>query len=251
MVTALALVVAVFLVLFVGRGDSGRADRPGEGAPDAAGTATSPQGHPDGYSSDLWGRQVVTNGVSGQPLGALSPSGDRCTIDPTATIQTSHGAQTMWTTSHGPVAVRGGIPVGYAQTATGAALAGWNYRILLFAGGDVTAAVAPHIDFGSTAKGQALATRARTPGEFDRDDAMMATLVPEAVKVVTCKDDFMVVDMAHKFFGDRNGKFDPPRWDVMRFAMTWRDGDWVYSIDSLSSSGEVIYSIDGWTRWAL
>lgn len=212
---------------------------------------TSELEHPtsDGYSSDLWGRQVVHNGETGEPLGALTPEENRCEIDARVTIQESHGAQTMWSSNNGPSAVETGIPTGYAQTVTGAALAGWNYRILLFGGGDLTSEAAKHVDFSHSRQWQEFGRQAAIPGAFDRDNARMATLAPEAVRVLTCKDDYIVVEMAHKFFGDRNGKFESPRWDIMRFAMKWDNGDWVYQAQSMDTSGEVIESLDGWDKW--
>lgn len=216
---------------------------------DSSGAKGTEDPENDGYSSDLWGRQVVRNGDVGKPLGSLESSEDRCAVDPRVTIQLSHGAQTLWSTANGPAEIEDGIPSGYAPTATGAALAGWNYRILLFGGGEITPAASRHTDFSHSAQWQEFGKKAATPGAFDRDDTRMATLAPEAVRVLTCKDDFVVVEMAHKFFGDEKGKFETPRWDVMRFAMKWDNGDWVYQAQSMEASGEIIDSLEGWEKW--
>lgn len=201
------------------------------------------------YTTDFWGRPVAHNGETGKPLGKLAPKGDRCKINPEITIQDSYnGINTLWSKNDGASKITEGIPTTYARTATGAALAGWNYRIFLFAGGSLTPAAAKHIEFGDSPNMRTLRKEMSDPN-MDRSELYTITLVPEAVRVLSCKEDYMVIEMAHKYFGDENGKFPYDKWDIMRFSMMWRNDDWVYDFESLKASGEIITNIDGWTRW--
>ncbi|AKK07399.1 hypothetical protein CMUST_15550 (plasmid) [Corynebacterium mustelae] len=197
------------------------------------------------YETDIWGRQVLINGVTGKVLGNLVPEDNRCEINPKISIQKSYNAQTIWSENNGPSAINSGVPVKYANTVTGAALAGWNYRILLFIGDEITPEVAKHVNFNNQPD---LAKKMGQKG-LERSEIFTATLAPEAVRVLTCKEDFVVIEMAHKAFGDRNGKFESPQWDIMRFSMTWNGDDWVYDVDSLKINSEIIHDLEGWTKW--
>ena len=138
------------------------------------------------------------------------------------------------------------VPTGYSRDATGAALAGWNLRAAMFAGGEVSReAMKKHLLFGAQQEEMARLADSET---YVRDEGMLGLLAPDGVRVVTCKDDFMVIEMAHRLYGDESGRFDDEQWDVMRFTMAWDDG-WKLDVPAMAQGGQIITDLDGWTLW--
>ena len=242
-VGVIAVVAAVGVRVFTGAPGAGT-DGTDEG-PSA--TSAPGAGHTPGVSSDLWGRRVTTpEGDVAVPMGQARTSEDMCAIEPEVSIQTSYGAQTLWSTSSGPSEVVHQIPTGYSRDATGAALAGWNLRAAMFAGGEVSReAMKNYLDF--VAKQDEM-LRLADSENYVRDTGMLGLLAPDAARVVTCKDDFMVIEMAHRLYGDESGRIDEEKWDVMRFTMKW-DGGWNLDVPAMAQGGEIITNLDGWTPW--
>ncbi|WP_151550182.1 MULTISPECIES: hypothetical protein [Corynebacterium] len=247
-VSGIALLVVVLVVVVVATTRGGKDDSNQVQETTATASSETEAARQDEVTSDIWGRQVITNGETGQPLGELKPVEDRCTIQPDVMIQTSYGGQAMWSNGNGPARIENGIPVGYANNVTGAALAGWNYRMLMFGDYELGAAAAEHVDFSGGSEWEGLGEEVRDTST-EGWDLFFDALVPEAVRVLSCKDNFAVVEMAHKMAGDEHGKLEEPRWDIHRFTMLWRDGDWVYQASSLEHIGEQISDIDGWDKW--
>lgn len=253
-VAVIAVVAVVGAVLFM-RSSDGSA--PGDQATSQTSTTSTSSAAPGNsessktLSTDIWGRKIVSRSETGEPIGKLNPQGDSCAITPEVEIQTAHGAATLWSRTDGPSEIKEGVPSGYAHTATGAALAGWNNRLLLFAGGDVSRAISNVVTAGDEQKTEELRS-SFAAGSDDSSQALTKLTAPEAVRVLSCDDEFVVVDFAHKIFGDENGKSDVMQWDIMRASMQWNGSEWVLDLRSFQQSGEVITSInsvDGWTKW--
>ncbi len=243
---AVVLIVAVAVVVVVGGrlgGDGAGRQVPGEPVT----TAAPGPGHVPGVSSDVWGRKVTTpEGDIADPLGEASASDDLCEIQPEVTIQTTYGAQTLWSAHSGPSAITRAVPTGYSRDATGAALAGWNLRAAMFAGGEVSReAMKNYLLFGAQQEEMARLADSET---YVRDEGMLGLLAPDGVRVVTCKDDFMVIEMAHRLYGDESGRLDGEQWDTMRFTMAW-DGGWKLDVPAMAQGGQIITDLDGWTLW--
>ncbi len=199
-------------------------------------------------TSDLYGRQVIyPAGSDPAPLTTkIKESVDRCKISPQVTIQMASGAQTMWSENSGPTTLDHGVPTGYSSDVTGAALAAWNYRTMVYGGGELSNTVVhSYADFGDDQEEML----AHDFSEESENEVGFKILAPTAVRVLTCKKDFVVLEHLNRVYGDQDGVFETPIYTTFRFTMKLADNGWTLDVPAMAQGNETIRSLDGWTQW--
>ncbi|MET3945324.1 hypothetical protein [Corynebacterium mucifaciens] len=252
---AIALTLILVVVGLVARQKDSPANNPSAASPaPATTTSEAPKGKEGEWldpTADVFGRaiKVPANGA-GNPLGNAT-GGDTTNCAVTAgnvTIESTHGAQTMWTEKQGPSSVNAdGVPTGYARTAEGAMISGFNTVSLIYAGGPISGSAAQYGAAGSDATGFAERLKANPPKQVDTTKDRPA---PSAYKVTSCSDTQVVGDIALPTPTDAQGNADNPTWLVIRLSMVWENGGWKWQYEGVPQPIEdEITSLSGWTEW--
>lgn len=256
---AITVVITLTLILVVAglitQQKESPADNPSAASPTPATTTSEISKGKEGEwlapTADVFGRaiKVPANGA-GNPLGSAA-GGDTTNCSATAgnvTIQATHGVQTMWTENAGPSTVNDeGVPTGYARTAEGAMISGFNTVSLIYAGGAISGSAAQYGAAGSDAAGFAERLKATPPEQVDTTKDRPS---PSAYKVTSCSDTQVVGDLALPTPTDAQGNPDNPTWLVIRLSMVWENGGWKWQYEGVPQPIEdEITSLSGWTEW--
>ncbi|MFI7524480.1 hypothetical protein [Nocardia salmonicida] len=263
--TALAA-AAIFLILVVVAGLAVAFTRNSDDDTTTAPTTTTSTAPPaaaaTGFATpqvDTFGRRVdVPNNSAGQPLGQTvaqrKPTDpDWKTAAPAGTRdkggwQRVTGAVVPFSTSDGPTRIDNGVPVGYAHTPQGAALA----------------AAYVMWETGARPGDRALRERmvvmtAAQLAEFDRlkaagkvpdqqpESVTRYMVAADAFRVEQFSDDLCVVSLATRSEPDKN---NADRWISSQIAMVWDGSNWRMQLAADSRlPQQTVFSLAGWTAW--
>lgn len=252
---AITLTLILVVVGLIARQKETPAENQSAESPTASATTSeTPQGKQGEWrdpSADVFGRAIKNpaNGA-GNPLGKAA-GGETTNCAATAgnvTIEETHGVQTMWTENQGPSEVNSdGVPTGYARTAEGAMISGFNTVSLIYAGGPISGSAAQYGTAGSDAAGFAERLKAKPPKQVDTTKDRPA---PSGYKVTSCSDTQVVGDIALPTPTDAQGNPDSATWLVMRLSMVWENGGWKWQYEGVPQPIEdEITSLSGWTEW--
>lgn len=257
---ALIAVALILLLVFVGFGARSAKDQTGTGtAGGGQATTTAPTPSRTAGADGQWlapatdpaGRsvKVPANGV-GNPLGSVDREAPmNCTsTDSDVTIQKTHETHTMWTQGQGPSEVTpSGVPAGYARSAEGAMIAGWNSTALVFRGGEISGPAVRETVTGPGVQELADDLTATPPGE---DTNSIYRLAPAAYRITDCSPEQVVGEFALVDLVDDQGNPENPQWTVVRVSMIWENGDWKHQLGQATQPAEtVVRDLSGWTTW--
>ncbi|MGY4099157.1 hypothetical protein ACW2Q0_06295 [Nocardia sp. R16R-3T] len=261
----LAVVVAVALTVVAMRDNAAGGDQVSKTGTrsDSMPVSGSPTPGAAGFSGsdvDSFGHRVdIPNNAAGQPISeSITPrkpadadwqSGAPGGTDQQGGWQRVYGGPVIpFSTTDGPIRIESDIPLGFAQTPQGAALAAeqiywrtvarptdralWQQLVILSA--------------------QEQVDRDRKIADGKIPDALPDNIKPllfasDAFRIESYGDDFAVVRIARK---TRDFLHGGRSWVAMRLNVLWRDGGWkLKSSTSDAQPLETIDSIDGWTKW--
>lgn len=257
---AIALVVVLIAAAFAWfAGDDTEPDAP-TAQPTTPAVPTQGNNGGTGFAdpaTDTFGRKIyVPNNPAGQSLPQRDP-GARVECDP-GQLPTTQGGMTiqrnfdmvmLYSETDGPTRVDGDLARGYSHSPQGAALAAWNIWHRMREGGDVTKQVLLEQTVHDAALQKELETNPVPPGlrTVEQKRSMVA---PDGFRILSCDDDFVVLEYAVRQIADENGALAAPRWVGMQWSMLWRDGDWkMQTADDSGKSGAVHTTLDGFTTW--
>lgn len=208
-------------------------------------------------ATDALGRKVsVPNNPAGQPLPQRDP-GPRIECNPAQlptpqggmSIQRNFDMAMLYSETDGPVRLNGDIPVGYSHSPQGAVLAAWNIWRHTLVGGDVTKQVLLTQTVHDDVLQKTLETET-LPGSNRSAEQKRRTVVPDGFRLLSCDNDFVVVEYAQRQVADENGRLPAPRWMGLQMTMLWRDGDWKMQLtDESTKAGQIHPTLDGFTTW--
>lgn len=259
---AFALVIVLVAAAFAwfAGGDDDSTDVPTATAPTSIPSAAQSGNGESGFAdpaTDTFGRKIaVPNNPAGQPLPQRDP-GTRVECDP-GQLPTSQGGMSiqrnfdlamLYSETDGPARVDGDLARGYSHSPQGAALAAWNTWHRLRVGGDVTKQVLLEQTVHDAALEEKLETES-IPESTRTLDKKRSTVVPDGFRILSCDNDFVVVEYALRQVADEKGALAEPRWVGMQWTMLWRDGDWkMQTADESGKAGAIVTSLDGFTTW--
>ncbi|QFQ01513.1 hypothetical protein CUROG_00545 [Corynebacterium urogenitale] len=201
-------------------------------------------------TTDFLGRKVtVPNNGVGVPLGEpRTGAGEVCESPrtPAQNIEMQKtNPTTVWSKNYGPGKVTEGIPISYSHTVQGASLAAWNYYAVMYRNDESTHwLVDNRFDMSQSDKEQ-LHDEIREAG--GAVDPAIEQIPPVAYRVTSCSDDYIVFDFA-KNSRPSNGDSSQDKYQSLRLAVVWQDGDWNLQLDALRGSQSSV-DIEGWTQW--
>lgn len=259
-VVVVVLVAAVVFLVTRGGSDKSAGDA-GQSTSTAAGGAQASVSASGGagVTSDFWGRRVV---LPANPDGDVIPqkpvdTADACNpvnysrVPDDLTAQRTHKISTLWSSTDGPTGFTDGVPSGYSHTPQGAALAGWNYYMMIAAGGKRAYTV--YHDFGglSDSDREEMESIDDKPTETTTQDrSKMVT--PEAVKYLSCHDDQVVVQYFIPTLDPHTRDSNDPKYQVINSEIHWVDDHWEAALKSENGvrQGPLVDDINGEaTRW--
>lgn len=208
-------------------------------------------------TADTFGRKIyVPNNPAGQPLPQHDPGprvecapGQQPTAQGGMTIQRNFDMVMLYSETDGPTRIDGDLARGYSHSPQGAALAAWNIWHRMREGGDVTKQVLLEQTVHDADLQKKLETEP-VPESGRTVEQKRSMTVPDGFRVLSCDDDFVVLEYAVRQIADETGALREPRWIGMQWSMLWRDGDWkMQTANDSGKSGAVHTTLDGFTTW--
>lgn len=264
---AVVIVALVAALVLWALGDKGSAPESAPSSP-AAPTSEEPAGTEDNGQSgfgtptaDYLGRKVLTpNNPVGEPRGSVRDAPE----DVCGPVESGNPAEdvaiegtrpaTLWSVSDGPGAIESGAPTGYSQSPRGAALAVSNYWKVLQRSDDAAKWVLDNRLVVDDAQRKKLEQSAAHGQAAPEDSPLLDQIAPEAYRVTSCSDEYMIIDVARPMaYSDTGEKLDPHEYFAERFGAVWEDGDWKLQVEPMKNSPGMLSELtgDGWQRWAL
>ncbi|WP_051032264.1 hypothetical protein [Nocardia veterana] len=260
----IVLIVVTGVIVLIGRHSGSNPDAAKTSSPTTTAPTTAPASSATGFTTpdvDVFGRRVdVPANPAGQPLEQTAPQRrpddpQWLTAAPAGTRgpdakggwQRVHGAVVPFSTSDGPTHIQDGVPVGYAHTPQGAALAAafvmWQTRARL---GDRPLrehmVVMSAADF---AQFDRLKAQGKAP-DTQPEQVTRYMVAPDAFRITSWSDDMCQVALAVRQGSDTGA----PRWTSLTLAMVWDQNEWKLRLpaDKMIPQ-QTVTSIGGWTAW--